>query len=87
MCGDVGARLRVRARMSYYVDVALCPFERRTAMDAESIAGLIGLGIGLLVLVSLSVYESREYKRAHNGEGMIHHWMAEHHLLDWRRKH
>lgn len=26
-------------------------------MDAESIAGLIGLGIGLLVLVSLSVYE------------------------------
>lgn len=56
-------------------------------MDAESIAGLIGLGIGLLVLVSLSVYESREYKRAYNGEGMIHHWMAEHHLLDWRRKH
>ncbi|WP_323120822.1 hypothetical protein [Burkholderia alba] len=56
-------------------------------MDTESIAGLIGLIIGVGVLVGLSVFESREYKRSHNGEGMVHHWMAEHHLLDWRRKH
>ncbi|WP_205783337.1 hypothetical protein [Burkholderia sp. Ac-20344] len=56
-------------------------------MSSEEIAGLIGLFIGLMVLVALSFFESREYKRNHGGEGMIHHWMAEHHLLDWRRKH
>ena len=57
-------------------------------MDAESIAGLVGLGVGLLVLVALSVFESRTYRREHNGEGMMHHWLAEHHMLDWmHRKH
>jgi hypothetical protein len=57
-------------------------------MNSESIAGLVGLGIGLLVLVALSVFESRSYRREHNGEGMVHHWLAEHHMLDWRhRKH
>ncbi|AIO33901.1 hypothetical protein NUV26_21895 [Burkholderia pseudomultivorans] len=56
-------------------------------MSSEEIAGLIGLFIGLMVLAALSYFESREYKRSHGGEGMIHHWMAEHHLLDWRRKH
>lgn len=40
-------------------------------MDSESIAGLIGLAIGLLVLAGLTVFESREYRRAHHGEGMI----------------
>ena len=28
-------------------------------MDAESIAGLVGLGIGLAVLIALSIFESR----------------------------
>jgi hypothetical protein len=57
-------------------------------MDSESIAGLIGLAIGLLVLAGLTVFESREYRRAHHGEGMIHHWIAEHHhLFDRWRKH
>ncbi|MBP0593176.1 hypothetical protein J8I87_26365 [Paraburkholderia sp. LEh10] len=51
-------------------------------MDAESIAGLVGLAVGLLVLVALSVFESRTYRREHNGEGMMHHWLAEHHVLD-----
>ncbi|CAG4890515.1 MULTISPECIES: hypothetical protein [Paraburkholderia] len=51
-------------------------------MDAESIAGLIGLAIGLLVLVALSVFESRTYRREHSGEGMLHHWLAGHHVLD-----
>ncbi len=32
-------------------------------MDAESIAGLVGLAIGLLVLLALSIFESRAYKR------------------------
>lgn len=54
-------------------------------MDAESIAGLVGLAVGLLVLLALTIFESRSYKRDHNGEGMIHHWLAEHHMLDWRR--
>ncbi|WP_206952642.1 hypothetical protein [Trinickia acidisoli] len=53
-------------------------------MDAESIAGLTGLAAGLLVLLALTIFESRSYKREHNGEGMIHHWLAEHHMLDWR---
>lgn len=52
-------------------------------MDAESIAGLVGLGVGLPVLVGLTVFESRSYKREH-GEGAIHHWLATHHMLDWR---
>jgi hypothetical protein len=57
-------------------------------MDAESIAGLAGLGVGVLVLVALSIFESRNYRREHNGEGMMHHWLVEHHVLDWtRRKH
>jgi hypothetical protein len=58
---------------------------KEAAMDAESIAGFIGLGIGLLVLIALSVFESKSYRREHGGEGMLHHWMAEHHMLDWMR--
>ena len=70
----------------YYVRMAA--IAKEAAMDAESIAGLIGLAIGLLVLVALSIFESRSYRREHNGEGMLHHWMAEHHMLDWmHRKH
>lgn len=57
-------------------------------MDAEQIAGFIGLGVGLLVLVGLSVFESRTYRREHNGEGMMHHWLSEHHMLNRiRRRH
>ncbi|WP_181969829.1 hypothetical protein [Paraburkholderia sp. DHOC27] len=57
-------------------------------MDAEQIAGFIGLGIGLLVLVGLSIFESRTYRREHDGEGMMHHWLSGHHLPHWnRRKH
>lgn len=54
-------------------------------MDAESIAGLVGLAVGLLVLLALTIFEARSYKRDHGGEGMVHHWLAEHHMLDWRR--
>ena len=53
-------------------------------MDAESIAGLVGLAVGLLVLLGLTIFESRSYKREH-GEGIIHHGLATHHMLDWRR--
>jgi hypothetical protein len=61
---------------------------KETAMDAESIAGLLGLAVGLLVLVALSVFESKTYRREHGGEGMLHHWLAEHHMLDrMRRRH
>ena len=57
-------------------------------MDTESIAGFIGLGVGLFVLIGLSIFESRTYRREHNGEGMMHHWLSEHHMLDRiRRKH
>ncbi|WP_322043098.1 hypothetical protein [Paraburkholderia sp. J67] len=57
-------------------------------MDAETIAGLIGLAVGLLVLLGLSIFESRVYRREHNGEGMMHHWLATHHVLDRvRRRH
>jgi len=57
-------------------------------MDAESIAGLVGLAIGLLVLVALSVFESRTYRREHGGEGMVHHWLTVHHVFDrMRRRH
>jgi hypothetical protein len=57
-------------------------------MDAESIAGLIGLAVGLLVLLGLSIFESRAYRQEHDGEGMMHHWLSEHHVLDRvRRKH
>ena len=54
-------------------------------MDDESIAWLVGLAVGLLVLLALTIFESRSYKRDHGGEGMIHHWLAAHHMLDWRR--
>lgn len=55
-------------------------------MDSESIAGFIGLAVGLLVLVALSIFESRTYRREHGGEGMVHHWTHEHlHMPHWRR--
>ena len=57
-------------------------------MDTESIAGFIGLGVGLAVLIGLSIFESRTYRREHNGEGMMHHWLSEHHVLNRiRRRH
>jgi hypothetical protein len=59
---------------------------KEAAMDTEQIAGFIGLGVGLLVLVGLSVFESRTYRREHNGEGMMHHWLSEHHMLNWTRR-
>ncbi|AMV42058.1 hypothetical protein ATN79_05115 [Paraburkholderia caribensis] len=73
-------------RLFYYVRRVFS--SKEAAMDAESIAGLVGLAIGLLVLVVLSVFESRTYRREHHGEGMMHHWLAEHHVLDrMRRRH
>lgn len=36
-------------------------------MSSEEIAGLIGLFIGLMVLLALSIFESREYKTAKVG--------------------
>jgi hypothetical protein len=59
-------------------------------MNAETIAGLVGLAIGLLVLIALSIFESRTYRREHNGEGMLHHWLTQRHLHmphmpHWRR--
>jgi hypothetical protein len=60
-----------------------CYQEKEAAMDPESIAGLVGLAVGLLVLLGLTIYESRSYKREH-GEGMIHHWLAEHHVFGRR---
>jgi hypothetical protein len=53
-------------------------------MDAESIAGLVGLAVGLLVLLVLTIFESRSYKREH-GKGLIHHWLEAHRIFDWRR--
>lgn len=60
-------------------------------MDAESIAGFVGLAIGLLVLIALSIFESRTYRREHGGEGMLHHWLNHQHqhlhlhMPHWRR--
>ncbi|MFM0737096.1 hypothetical protein PQQ51_07610 [Paraburkholderia xenovorans] len=57
-------------------------------MDTETIAGLAGLAIGLLVLLALSIFESRTYRREHDGEGMLHHWLAQQHRPRWlHRKH
>ncbi|WP_343666929.1 hypothetical protein [Paraburkholderia tropica] len=57
-------------------------------MDTETIAGLAGLAVGLLVLLGLSIFESRAYRKEHNGEGMMHHWLGEHHVLERvRRRH
>ncbi|WJF91053.1 hypothetical protein QS306_05220 [Paraburkholderia bonniea] len=57
-------------------------------MNGDDIAGLVGLGIGVLAFIALSVFEMKLYKREHNGEGMVHHWFATHHLSDWiHRKH
>ncbi|MFL9881524.1 hypothetical protein PQR68_07085 [Paraburkholderia agricolaris] len=55
-------------------------------MDAESIAGLIGLAIGLLVLLALSIFEARTYRREHDGEGLLHHWIAHQHMPHWMRR-
>jgi hypothetical protein len=55
-------------------------------MDAESIAGLIGLAVGLLVLLALSIFESRTYRREHDGEGMLHHWITHQHMPNWMRR-
>jgi hypothetical protein len=56
-------------------------------MDAETIAGLIGLAIGLAVLLALSIFESRTYRHEHNGEGMLHHWLTHQsmHMPHWKR--
>ncbi|CAD6511989.1 hypothetical protein LMG28727_00522 [Paraburkholderia kirstenboschensis] len=56
-------------------------------MDAESVAGLVGLGIGLAVLLALSIFESKTYRREH-GEGMLHHWLAHQHMHmpHWKRR-
>lgn len=73
-------------QLTYHVRMAA--LRKEAAMEAETIAGLIGLGVGVLVLIALSVFESRNYRREHGGESMTHHWLAEHHMLDWmRRKH
>lgn len=60
-------------------------------MEAESIAGLVGLAIALLVLLALSVFESRVYRRGHDGESMLHHWLTRRHRPhrpNWlRRRH
>ena len=55
-------------------------------MDAETIAGLIGLAIGLAVLLALSIFESRTYRREHDGEGMLHHWIKHQHMPHWMRR-
>ncbi|WP_345811120.1 hypothetical protein AAGS40_10065 [Paraburkholderia sp. PREW-6R] len=57
-------------------------------MDADTIAGLIGLAIGLLVLFILSFYEARTYRREHDGEGMLHHWLTHRHVHIplWKRR-
>jgi hypothetical protein len=56
-------------------------------MDAETIAGLVGLAIGLAVLLALTIFESRTYRREHGGEGMLHHWLTHQnmHLPHWKR--
>ena len=56
-------------------------------MDAESIAGLVGLGVGLAVLLALSIFESRTYRRE-PGEGMLHHWISHQHphMPQWMRR-
>jgi hypothetical protein len=54
-------------------------------MDAESIADLVGLGVGLLVLLGLTIVQWRSYKREH-GEGFIHQWLADRHMLDWHHR-
>jgi hypothetical protein len=59
-------------------------------MNAESIAGLVGLAVGLIVLIALSIFESRTYRREHDGEGMLHHWLTHQHMHmphmpHWRR--
>uniref|UniRef100_E1T511 Uncharacterized protein n=1 Tax=Burkholderia sp. (strain CCGE1003) TaxID=640512 RepID=E1T511_BURSG len=56
-------------------------------MDAESIAGLVGLGVGLAVLLVLSIFETRTYRREH-GEGMLHHWITHQHvhMPHWMRR-
>jgi hypothetical protein len=77
---------RPRRRIDYHEDMALS-ISRRAAMNVESIVGLVGLVIGLIILIGLSIFESREYRREHHGEGRIHHWLAAHHLLDWRHRH
>ncbi|WP_167397525.1 hypothetical protein [Paraburkholderia aromaticivorans] len=55
-------------------------------MDAETIAGLIGLAIGLLVLLALSIFEARTYRREHDGEGMVHHWLTHQQMPHWMRR-
>ena len=55
-------------------------------MDAETIAGLTGLAIGLLVLLALSIFEARTYRREHDGEGMVHRWLTHQHMPHWMRR-
>ncbi len=57
-------------------------------MDTEIVAGFVGLGIGLAVLVALSVFEVRLFRQQHDGEGIWHHWRAHHPMPAWlRRRH
>ncbi len=56
-------------------------------MNTESIAGLAGLAIAMLVLLSLLIFEWSEYKRSHHGENAIRHWLDHHHLFKRRSEH
>jgi hypothetical protein len=57
-------------------------------MEGETVAGLIGGGLGLLILLSLWGFELLSRWREHPERSRVLHWMEVHHLAGWlRRRH
>jgi hypothetical protein len=57
-------------------------------MEGETVAGLIGGGLGFLILLSLWGFELLSRWREHPERSRVLHWMEVHHLAGWlRRRH
>lgn len=51
----------------------------------ETVAGLIGGGLGILILLSLWAFDIASRRREHPRQGRLLHWMEDHHIGSWMR--
>ncbi|MCG1041080.1 hypothetical protein KQH60_00260 [Mycetohabitans sp. B8] len=56
-------------------------------MEGETVVGLIGGGLGLLILLSLWGFELLSRWREHPERSRVLHWMETRHLAGWLRRH
>jgi hypothetical protein len=57
----------------------------KEAIMTETVAGLIGGGLGILILLSLWAFDIASRRREHPRQGRLLHWMEDHHIGSWMR--